>query len=486
MKKHSVNFILAVLMCSLIISCGSGKNDPYATGGEGSVAIKVTWVDAPLLQSSGMVKTAAALDCSSAGVSNIEAKIFDSVGNTIGSGGPWDCSTHTATISKVPAGTERKAVFAAKDAAGVLRYWGEKSGVTINADVANTIEITAAPFKTSTVTPSAGDKQVTFSWAAVTGATSYNVYWATSSGVTKANGNRLPANTNSFSHTGLTNGTTYYYVVTAVNSFGEGPESQQVSSVPSGGTQTYSISGKVTLNGGGLSGVAMTLAGSTSVTATTDSNGNYTFTGAANGTYTLTSSMSGYTFAPVSRSVTVNNANVAGQDFVATAVTPPPPPTGTFKLPDTGQTKCYNSSGAEIGCAGTGQDGAYTINPMNYIDNGNGTVTDNVTGLIWQKEDDNINRVWDEAIAYCDALTLGGQSDWRLPSKKELISIVNYGIPYPGPTIDSVFTNSKQSVYWSSTTDAYSPGYEWVVNFNFGDSFVGYASHYVRCVRGGQ
>ncbi|MCK7470011.1 MAG: DUF1566 domain-containing protein [Desulfomicrobium escambiense] len=61
-----------------------------------------------------------------------------------------------------------------------------------------------------------------------------------------------------------------------------------------------------------------------------------------------------------------------------------------FKLPDTGQTKCYQvvSPYAEIPRAGTGQDGAYSINPMSYTDNGNGTVTDNNTGLMWQQQDD--------------------------------------------------------------------------------------------------
>ncbi|MBV5349935.1 hypothetical protein JZU71_01895, partial [bacterium] len=54
-------------------------------------------------------------------------------------------------------------------------------------------------------------------------------------------------------------------------------------------------------------------------------------------------------------------------------------------LPDTGQTKCYNYSGTEIPCAGTGQDGAYSINPMSFTDNANGTITDNNTGLLWQK-----------------------------------------------------------------------------------------------------
>ena len=86
---------------------------------------------------------------------------------------------------------------------------------------------------------------------------------------------------------------------------------------------------------------------------------------------------------------------------------------GAFQLPDTGQTKCYNSSGTEISCSGTGQDGAYNINPRSYTDNGNGTITDNVTGLVWQKEDDNTTRTWAAAGTYCDGLILGGQSDWR-------------------------------------------------------------------------
>jgi hypothetical protein len=58
-----------------------------------------------------------------------------------------------------------------------------------------------------------------------------------------------------------------------------------------------------------------------------------------------------------------------------------------FKLPDTGQTMCYQavSPYAETPCPGTGQDGAYPINPMSYTDNVKGTVTDNNTGLMWQK-----------------------------------------------------------------------------------------------------
>jgi hypothetical protein len=185
-----------------------------------------------------------------------------------------------------------------------------------------------------------------------------------------------------------------------------------------------------------------------------------------------------------------------------------------YKLPDTGQTKCYQtvSPYGEIPCAGTGQDGAYNINPMSHTGNGTATVTDNNTGLMWQKCSVGQNNDatcsgtaatynWYQASGtydasynpssqdVCGALTLGGWSDWRLPSKKELITIVDYSIPYPGPTIRTAyFPNTIASYYWSSTTDAYYPDGAWYVDFNYG--YVYYrdkgSSVYVRCARGGQ
>ncbi len=79
---------------------------------------------------------------------------------------------------------------------------------------------------------------------------------------------------------------------------------------------TYSISGAVkTSTGTAIAGVTMTLSGTSSRTTTTDSNGNYTFTGLANGAYTVTPGKTGYTFTPVNRNITINGANVTGQDF---------------------------------------------------------------------------------------------------------------------------------------------------------------------------
>jgi len=81
------------------------------------------------------------------------------------------------------------------------------------------------------------------------------------------------------------------------------------------------ISGKVTYNGSGLSGVTILLTGASSTSTSTDPNGNYTFTGLQNGSYTITPSKTGYNFIPTSLQSTINNANLTGKDFTA-ALTP--------------------------------------------------------------------------------------------------------------------------------------------------------------------
>jgi hypothetical protein len=78
---------------------------------------------------------------------------------------------------------------------------------------------------------------------------------------------------------------------------------------------TYSISGKVMAGGVPLSGVTIALSGTMSKTTTTNASGDYTLTVVGNGNYTVTPSKAGYTFLPVNRPVTVNGADVTGQDF---------------------------------------------------------------------------------------------------------------------------------------------------------------------------
>jgi len=159
-------------------------------------------------------------------------------------------------------------------------------------------------------------------------------------------------------------------------------------------------------------------------------------------------------------------------------------------VPDTGQTQSYTDT--------FGEDSDYTINPQSYTkldEQGNALpdsatswvmVKDNVTGLIWQKETTGPMN-WEDAKSYCEGISLGGYSDWRLPTVKELSYIVNSGRSNPSINTD-YFPNTLLPNYWSSTTNASGSGLACYVYF--GSGYVSHYgksnSYYVRAVRGGQ
>jgi len=224
---------------------------------------------------------------------------------------------------------------------------------------------------------------------------------------------------------------------------------------------THSISGTITYNGSGLNNVTVTLSGAASRSTTTATDGTYSFTGLADGSYTITPSLSGYTFTPSFRNVTVFGGNVTGQDFIASQTQA----TGTINLPRTGQTKCYDSAGTEILCAGTGQDGEIQAGVSwpepRFTDNGDGTMTDNLTGLMWTKDANLPNGTmdWYQALDYCNNLTLAGYSDWRLPNMNELESLTNANEAVSFTWLNAQgFANVQHFYYWSSTTCVSSPG----------------------------
>ncbi len=128
----------------------------------------------------------------------------------------------------------------------------------------------------------------------------------------------------------------------------------------------------------------------------------------------------------------------------------------------------------------------------NFRDNGNGTITDTKTGLMWQKNHPTFDGVpremtWAEAIAYCEDLSLAGYTDWRLPNRNELQSIVDY--TRKSPSINTTYFPDAQSPCWSSTTYMPSDTSAWGVQFYYGYFDTGYKAEdlfYVRAVRGGQ
>jgi len=185
-------------------------------------------------------------------------------------------------------------------------------------------------------------------------------------------------------------------------------------------------------------------------------------------------------------------------------------------FPATGQTMCWDSSAASIPCAGTGQDGDFQKGaPLSYADNGDGTITDNNTSLVWEKlsMDGSVHDVgnrytWDQAfsvhVAKLNSTRFAGHADWRVPNVRDLLSIVNYAVYRPA--VSAAFNTgctagctvlmcsctgaSLPSGYWSSTTFALFTGVAWAVDFDFGLVLVGFDTNkpfygLVRAVRGG-
>jgi fibronectin type 3 domain-containing protein len=120
------------------------------------------------------------------------------------------------------AGTTYYYVVTAQNNAG-------ESSASNQASAATNAPPPAVPAAPTGVTATGGANQVSVSWSAVSGATSYNLYWSTSSGVTTATGTKITGATSPYLQTGLAAGTTYYYIVTAVNGSGESPASVKAS-----------------------------------------------------------------------------------------------------------------------------------------------------------------------------------------------------------------------------------------------------------------
>ena len=117
-----------------------------------------------------------------------------------------------------------------------------------------------------------------------------------------------------------------------------------------------------------------------------------------------------------------------------------------------------------------------------YVNNGDGTVTDTTTGLIWQQTDDGIKRTWKDALACCEQLSLAGHDDWRLPNVRELETLV--AVDRSKPAIDPLFSR-RSDYYWTGSTQTFSPDLAWTVDFQYGKVYwAGKTdSCYVRCLR---
>ncbi len=124
-----------------------------------------------------------------------------------------------------------------------------------------------------------------------------------------------------------------------------------------------------------------------------------------------------------------------------------------------------------------------------FLDNEGGTITDTVTGLMWQKATHATTMDWEGAMLSCEARIFPNTdvyTDWRLPSRSELHSIVAYG---KSPATDALFAVGAESdYYWTSTTYVKDAKMAWCVNFKTGiiEAKLKTEKHHVRGVRGGQ
>lgn len=155
-------------------------------------------------------------------------------------------------------------------------------------------------------------------------------------------------------------------------------------------------------------------------------------------------------------------------------------------LLQTGQKNCYDEAGQEIVCRGSGQDGEYRSGapwPEPRFVVLDETVCDRLTGLLWTR-DANPNGfpvAWQEALDLIAAMNRDnylGSSDWRLPNRLELRSLMSYQSKKPALPAGHPFVNIFLGWYWSSTSAAINPAYAWYVHLEGARMFYGRKDQY--------
>ena len=158
------------------------------------------------------------------------------------------------------------------------------------------------------------------------------------------------------------------------------------------------------------------------------------------------------------------------------------------RIATTGQTKCYHATGSTIDCEGTGQDGDIKAGAAwpdpRFVENGDETITDSLTGLIWTKDANSpgpavcspaTTKNWQEALDYIKCLNTNnylGFNDWRLANINELDSLVYVDATH-GWLDAQLFGDTVQSNYASSTTYSYNPKVTWLMTLISGDFVLG-------------
>jgi hypothetical protein len=147
----------------------------------------------------------------------------------------------------------------------------------------------------------------------------------------------------------------------------------------------------------------------------------------------------------------------------------------------TGLSRCFDSAGREIDCSDTGQDADMGIGldePEPRFRLESDTVLDRLTGLCWTMSAATFElpMPWAEALEAIQELNSRqhlGYSDWRLPSRRELRSLIDHGASRPALPQGHPFRQVSQTWYWTSTSSAMYPAYAWYVHMEGGRMFWG-------------
>ena len=164
--------------------------------------------------------------------------------------------------------------------------------------------------------------------------------------------------------------------------------------------------------------------------------------------------------------------------------------TSPAQLWETGQTECYNESGDSIACANTGQDGevraGVTWPTPRFADPENGMVRDNLTGLIWTADANTPGpascspgegKIIYDAYLYMQCLNNSvylGYSDWRIPNRKELESLIDHSRSNPAIPQEHPFSGEILAYYWTSDTNVGQYPLGWAVDMSTGSATVLY------------
>ncbi len=148
----------------------------------------------------------------------------------------------------------------------------------------------------------------------------------------------------------------------------------------------------------------------------------------------------------------------------------------------TGQTECFDRFGRKRDCPGSGEDAELGLgltwpDPRLSIIDPN-LVLDRLTGLYWTLSANpyEFPMSWPEALESVQGLnhkSYLGFTDWRLPNKRELRSLIDHGTSRPSLPLSNPFQDVVQTWYWTSTTSAMYPSYAWYVHLQGGRTFWG-------------